>query len=246
MSKHRLILTLLITVFLVGGLTASFILVQKRQQITPKASTPQGTAYVSLNPTAKTVAPGDSFSVQVNFTTGGHAISAITAQIDYDYSGAEPPLTTGIIPNPVLTQDGSWSFPIKTFTAADGHATIKIAAVNVTQTGYAAAGDTMLATLNFTASNNVIGSITAEFDAAQSKITRKDTAEDILMTPSSVGNYVVLLQADPTATPTPPGYPTATPTPLTLPKAGNATPTFAIIFSGLAAIATGFFILLAL
>lgn len=270
-SKKRFALILFVLILLVGGLAAGVVLVGQRQEIAPKASTPGGTAYISLNPTTKTVNPGETFPVQINFTTGGAAISAITAQIDYDYTGSEPPLVAGITPNPALTQDGDWSFPIKIVTVENGHVTIRIAAVNVTQTGYNNLGETLFATLNFSASNTVTGSITALFDATQSKITRKDTAEDILMMPSSTGTYIVAAGDSPTATPTPPGenptatptppsyYPTATPTPrygysstatptppAVLPQAGSAATTLAILSSGLAILAAGIFMLLAL
>lgn len=254
-SKKRLFFVFFSIASLIGGLAAGLILVPQPQRITPKASTPLGTAYVSINPASKTVSPGESFDAEISFTTGGYPISAITVQIDYNYYGSEPPLIAGITPNLNLTQAGDWNFPIKTFSAEDGHAAVKIAAVNISQSGYIAAGDTLLATLNFTASDTVGGSITAEFNAEQSKITRRDTAEDILMTPSDTGTYIVAVEdyqlptipVNPTATRAPTYEyvpPTAAPTLSdTLPQTGNAVGTIGLFSFGLAAAAIGFLIL---
>ena len=189
-------------------------LVGRRQLIIPRAATTTGTALTHLDLESKTITTaGDTFQVNVPFTTGGNPISAVTIELNYSYTGAEPPFTvTTITPNSALTQTGEWSFPIKSFTMSGGAAQIKIAAINTSIAGFSAADETILATVTFKATNTP-GTISVTFNPTSSKITLKATGSDNLLIPTSSGTYVFQSSGSPSPTPTTAAAdPTPTPT----------------------------------
>jgi hypothetical protein len=166
------------------------------------------------------VGVGETFTVDIVFSTGGRAISGVVVSLNYPYTGTEPPLSVSDIQlnaSEGFTDSSQWSFPVKQYSASGGVAQIKLAGANITTEGFSSDASVTLATLTFSA--DLDGSIAASFDAVQSKITDKLTAEDILLIPTSVGTYEVAQDA--TATPTPTG-PTGT---STLTPTGSPTPT---------------------
>lgn len=238
MNKKQFIIATFSFLLLLGGLGAAILVVGQKQLPAKRAATSTGTAQVRLNPeTATVTSSGATFQVQVPFTTGGSPISAVTIQLDFAYTGAEPPFeVSSVTPDATLLQTGSWSFPIKSFSATGGTGQIKIAAINTSTTGFNAPGETMLATLTFKATNTP-GTANVTFDSTQSKVTRKDTGADTLLIPTSTGTYIFSSGSNPTATPTPAGgdseptptpttggtNPTSTPTPT--PTTGGNSPT---------------------
>ncbi len=190
MSTRKKLLIAVIVLLLVAGLAAGILLVSQPQILPKKASTPTGTATIRLNPETKTVAAGTTFPVQMSFTTGGQPISAVTVQLDYPYTGTEPPIAVSSIQlNAALLATGEWSLPIHTVTTQNGHARIRIAAVNTSLAGFTATTESVLGTIVF--QGNQTGTINVAFDATESKITNKGSGQDVLLTPASTGTYTV-------------------------------------------------------
>ena len=242
MSKKVWIITLTLILAIIG-VGAGIYLVQQQQDIRDEASVPDGVSEVYLQPATKTANAGETFPVDIYFSTGGETISAMSIQLQYSFTGTQPPLEVSeIIPNSSLLLTGEWSFPVKKIETLGSQIQVRLAAINLSTAGFSSTTDTKIATLNFQA--NAAGSITMEFDPQQTKITQKSTAADILLTPISTGRYTVAGAPNPTAAPTPtpttagtaptstpvPGSPTATPTPTPVTETsssstGNPTPT---------------------
>ncbi len=251
---------------LVVGTAIGIILVKKNQEIREKAATPTGTVRVFLSPETKTIKKDENFDVNILIDTAGNYISALTINLTYQYSSPEPPIKAENIQiNSNLLVNGGWNFPIKTYDASDGLAEIRIGGLNSSTTGYKTSGEEILATITFKGYNP--GSITLVFEPTTTKATNKTTGEDILLTPSSTGNYKVE-SSQPTETPTTPTpsnktpvnttepektttpFPTSqtqiniktpTPSPLPQPESGVSTPTFLGITTGILLILISFF-----
>ena len=203
-----------------GGMVVGLYLVGQRQLIGKKASVPIGSVQVKLAPGSQTVGIGEVLPVNVNLVPGPAPVSAVTLELDYDYPiSSGPPLSvTSVDMNSVLLGSGEWSMPIKSFSAANGKAVIKMALINSSLTGYLASSEVTLATIRFQA--NFPGSISLTFNAVESKVFTKQGV-DVLTDPTGVvGTYTVALV--PTATLTPTNTPTRTPTPTPTP---SSTPT---------------------
>jgi flagellar basal body-associated protein FliL len=241
----KLLILILSLIVIVGGTVAGFILVRQNQQIQEKAATPTGTAKVYLTPETKTVNPNQSFSVNVILDTAGRKITAITIDLSYPYTESTPPITaTDIQISSSLTIDQSWKFPIKTINTQDGKVQIKIGGLNSSQTGYQTQGEENIATINFKGVS--AGTINMSFNPATTKVTSKDSGEDILLTPSSTGTYTVAgATSNPSANPTSSASPSPsasasavpwtspTPSPIPAPESGVSLPTTIGIASGM-------------
>lgn len=238
----KIILIILIVLIGLAGIGVGVYLVQQQQDIRDEAAVPGGISEVFVTPSTKTAQAGDTFPVDISFSTGGETISAIAIQLQYSYTGAQPPVeVTDIAVNSDLTSTSEWSFPVKKIEDLGGQIQIRIAAINLSTTGYSSSTDTKVATLNLKA--NAPGTITMEFDPQESKITQKTTAEDILLIPVSTGVYTVNGEvggpadtptptvtgtssgASPTATPQAGSSTSPTPTPSPASQSSTATPT---------------------
>lgn len=218
-NKNKYIIIAIITlVVLIVGVIAGLMLMGRQQLVEQEAAVPTGIAKVSLSPETKTLQSGESFSANVLFDSAGNAISALTIQLEYTYSGAEPPIVTttdDIQINSKLPVDNLWDFPVKSVTTEGGKVLIKIAGFSGSISGYTSTGQEVLATINFEGVSP--GSINVQFNPVESKITLKSDGSDTLLTPQSTGRYTVSGSATTTASPTPTTSPTgsstATPTP---------------------------------
>lgn len=206
----KVLVGLAVFLLLGAGLAVGWYLVGQRQMFGKKAAVVGGTAQIRLSPETQSTQVGSSFPVNILFSTGPTAISAVTIQLDYDYTGVEPPLgVSNIALDPELLATGEWSVPIKTFTATGGHARVRIAAINTSLNGFISGSEIHLATLTLLA--NSAGTINVTFDSTESKVTTKASGADVLLIPTSTGTYSAV--AVPTATPGPTAVPTVGPTP---------------------------------
>jgi hypothetical protein len=225
MSSAKKTLSVIASLVVIGaGLMVGVVLVRQRQLIRKEAAVPKGVAETWLDPEQQSVDIGDTFTVDIMFSTAGRAISGIDILLSYSYSGAEPPLSvTDIQLNSAegFENDSLWSFSQISYKALDGVAQVQIAGANFISEGYTTDG-TLLATLTFSADSE--GSITVSFDPLNSIITETITAEDILLIPTSVGVYTVQAAATATPIPTEPSDLTLTPTD-TLDLTNTPTPT---------------------
>jgi len=225
----RKILIGLASLLLLGaGLGVGWYLVGQKQMLGGKAAVSGGTAQIRLSPETVSTEAGSSIPVNVLLSTGSTAISAVTVQLDYDYTGTEPPLAVSSMAlNASLLGTGEWSVPIKTYTAADGHARIRIAAINTSMNGYVSGLEVQLATITFAANSG--GTINVTFDPSESKVTAKASGSDVLLIPASTGTYTVAAEAGvtPAAEPTVAQVagPSTTPVPTAVPAAASPTPT---------------------
>ncbi len=228
-KKKYIIIGIISLLVIIIGIVASIILMGKRQLVEQKASTPTGIAKVYISPESKTIEVGETFTSTVSFDSANIAISALTIQLEYIYQGSNPPIsTTDIQINSILPVNNSWDFPIKSITNNEGKVVIKIGGYNNSQDGYTTSGREKLATISFKGSS--IGSISVQFNPTESKITKKSSGVDTLLTPESIGIYTVSGSSTPPPTPTPTSTPdggnNATPTPTSTPDGGltNSTP----------------------
>lgn len=253
-NTTRTILILLGLISLVLGTAIGIILVKKNQEIREKAATPTGTVRVFLSPETKTIQSGQTFDVNILLDTAGNYISALTINLTYQYNSSEPPIKVENIQiNSDLIVNGGWNFPIKSYEASDGLAEIRIGGLNSSTAGYKTTGEETLATL--TLKGYEAGAITLTFEPTTTKATNKSTGEDILLTPSSTGNYrVEASQPTSTATPsptsavpnethtppptststnTPVAISTPTPSPIPQPESGSSLPTLLGVGGGI-------------
>jgi hypothetical protein len=168
-KTNKYLLAIAVVVVLILGLVAAIFLAKETKNIKERASTPTGIAKVRLSPTTKTIEVGDEFESVIYFDTGGRAISAITVQLSYTYTGNEPPISTDdlIEIDSSLVLDSSWNFPIKTVTSQNGTTIIKIGGYNNSDSGFTSTGEQSLATLTFKGESS--GSINVTFDSSVSK-----------------------------------------------------------------------------
>lgn len=213
---------------LVLGLIASLFLVRQNQNVKEEAATPTGVAKVFITPETKTVQVGEEFTAEILLDTAGQYISAMTIQLEYSYSGDEPPIdATEIQTSTDLVTNKDWSFPVKTTTTSGGKVVIRIAGFNKAQTGYKSTAEEKVATVKFEALAN--GKVNATFNSTESKVTSKTTTQDILLIPSSSATYTAQGGTGGDETPTPTGSaspsPSGSPSSSSTPKpSGSATP----------------------
>lgn len=222
-KKKKYIITGVVLFVLIAGLIAGLILVGSRQLFRQEAAVEGGVATVSITPTQSTIAAGETISANVYFNTTGHEVSSMTVQLEYPFTGADPPITVSdnIQIDPALVAE-DWNFPIKTVTTVGNKIVIKIGGYN--QFGYTSEGDTKLATLTFTGVSP--GRIIVSFNPTASKVQDVANYTDILLIPSSTGTYIVsgVVESSPSSAPTsePDGSPESSPSPT---PGNDATPT---------------------
>jgi len=237
-KKKLIIFGLIALLIIVAGATAGIILTRQQQLIEQEASVPSGTAKITLTPDTKTIAVGESFQTKVYFDTAGTKISAISAQLEYPFTGDTPPIVVeNITINPTLATDSMWDLPIKNTSTVDDTVLIKIAGFSSSIEGYSTVGQMELATITFKGAS--AGSVLVSFNATESKVTQKTDGADILMVPQGNGSYTVTgsqATATPSPTPSPTGSPlgtgSPTGTPMPVPVTGSNTSTTILISAG--------------
>jgi hypothetical protein len=104
---------------------------------------------------------------------------------------------------------GDWNCPTRNISAQSGSVFIDIACANLSASGYSSNADSLFATFNMKVERvPAVQPVTLRFDPSQSVITQKTDTQDILLIPTSTGEYTVAGAVQPTAT----SVPTATPT----------------------------------
>lgn len=198
---RKYLLTILIIILLVAGVVVGLLLVQQRQIFNQKASTPTGTATVSLQPSQASFQRSVANPVSVYFNTKGISISGITVRLTFSNLGVS---ASGIQVSSNLLTSGDWTCPVKSITSSGSTGQIDIACLNTSTAGYSNSTDTLLATFNLTASAvPLVNPLIVSFDPTQTVITQKSDATDIALTPTSTGSYTIVdtLSGSPTATP---------------------------------------------
>ena len=232
-TLKRILITVLVILFALGGIVAGVLLLRERQELREEAAVPGGQAEVSITPSSGTYGVGETFSSSIYFNTANIAISGISVRLVYPYSGATPELVASNIQvNSLLLSSGNWTCPTRNVTAEAGSVNIDIGCANISAIGYSNNTDTLLATFDFTMERQpLVDPVTVRFDPSMSVITRKSDGQDILLIPTSTGEYFSGGAAGPTSTPTPTttaptptGTITVTPTP-TLTPTITSTPT---------------------
>jgi hypothetical protein len=220
----KLVVVGTVMLVLVLGLIASLFLVRQKQNVKEEAATPTGIVKVFITPETKTVQVGDEFTADILLDTAGQYVSALTIQLEYSYTGDDPPIdATDVQTSTDLMTNKEWSFPVKTTTTTGGKVVIRIAGFNKSTTGFKSTGEEKVATVTFEALSN--GKIDATFNSSESRVTSKTTTQDILLIPSSKGTYTAQGGTDATASPTPSG--SASPVP-----SGSASPSSSSTPSG--------------
>lgn len=207
-----------------GGLAAAVTLVGQRQLLPKKASTPAGTVNVRLSPETASLNVGDFLPVQVNLVpiSGAKSISGMTIKMSYAANGILA--NDGTVQPDATMISAGWSFPIKRFEVSGNMVNVTIGAI-YTAGIYTLDSEVTVATVTFRGAAS--GTATVSFDPAASKLQDASggSGQDILLTPSSTGTYVVGGGSTPTSTPTPTpttGTPTSTPTPTPTTGGGNS------------------------
>lgn len=213
MPAKKIIVALLIIAVAVGGFVAGLVLLQENQDIGEEASTPTGTATVSLTPESGSYEVGDTINTKVSFNPNGVVINGVAVQLTYPFSGTTPEVTVSSIEvNSSLLSTGDWTCPTQNSDLSGNMVTIDIGCANTSAEGFTANTDTLLAniTLNVTKVPQA-SPFVVSFNNVESVIYRKSDGQDILLVPASTGSYVVG-GAEPTAVPTSPVTGTVTPT----------------------------------
>jgi len=234
MDSKRVIITSLVTIVGFGGIVSGALLLRQRQDLQSSAAVPGGKAQLTLTPVSGSFEVGDSIPVSVYFKTKtsdtdiAAAVSGVAVRVTYPYTGATPEISASDVEiNPNLLSTGDWSCPTNNVTTVAGSVNIDIACANISASGYTANSDSLLATFNLTINRTPSAApFTIRFDPSNSVITEKNSGEDILALPQSVGSYSIG-GAVPTSTvgsPTPTTSLTTSLTP-TVTKAASATPT---------------------
>lgn len=221
---RKYLLWIILVVILIGGVVVGLLLVQQQQIFKQKASTPTGTATVSIQPATGSFERGTSNSISVYFNTHGISVSGVNVRITYSNLG----VLASQINTLQLTSGGDWVCPVKTVTTSGSTGEIDIVCKNSAAAGYSNNADTLLATFNLTASQVPIQNpLIVSFDAAGTSITQKSDGADIALTPNSTGSYTItdVIAGSPTATPiVVVSSQKATPTGSALALAATATP----------------------
>jgi len=227
MGKNlKVILSVIGLILIVGGTAGAIILVRQRQEIRKEAATPSGTATITLSPSTGNLTINQTFPVEIKFNTKGKTISALSASLSYQFQEDTPPVeySQEIQMAPPFTNDNCPIHEVK-IDNQNKRLKINIACVILSPQGYSNNSDTLLASFNLIARHvPQTNPIVLEFDPAQTIITDKETAQDILLSPTGQGVYTVngnennavcdlTFTVNPSQTPTP-ATPTATSTPV--------------------------------
>lgn len=213
-TAKRIIFAIIVLLVAGGGIIMGLRLIRERQELREEAAVPGGQAQASLSPETGSFGVGDTFPISVYFNTANIPISGISVRLTYPYSGTTPEYVASDIEiNSVLLSSGDWTCPTRNVSAEGGTVNIDIACANISASGFSNSSNTLLATFDFTIERTpLIDPMTLRFDPSMSIVTRKSDGQDILLIPTSTGEYTVSGATGPTATPTPTISSQATPT----------------------------------
>jgi len=201
-DRNRAKVTIIVTtLILLVGLILALVAMQSQLLIFNRVSSSTGVAEISLSPSSSSVQVGDTFSVDVMIDAQGKVISGASVLINY-VTGNDYPLKIVKVEKSAALQGGEWIYPVMK-PGAEGSTSpgeIQIAALYVSPRGYSSDTSFSIATITFEAQS--AGDVQLNFDVTETKITEKSTAQDILLTPSSQGNYTVT-GGEASSTPTP-------------------------------------------
>ncbi len=223
----KILLGILVIILLSAGVVVGLILVQQNQVFKQKASSPTGTANVSISPATSSFQRNTPYTISVYFNAGNISMSGLQVRLTYNNLAVK---ATALKIDSNLLSSGDWLCPVQTITAQGSTDQIDIACANTSPAGYTNSSNTLLATFTFTASQVPSPNpLIISFDPEISKLTQKSDGTDILLTPASTGSYTILdtIAGSPTVPPVIiPASPTATPTlGPTLAPGATATPT---------------------
>jgi len=225
-TAKRTIFAIIVLLVAGAGIIMGLRLMRERQELREEAAVPGGQAQASLFPETGLFGVGDTFPVSIYFNTANIPISGISIRLTYPYSGATPEYVASDIEiNSVLLSSGDWTCPTRNVSAEGGAVNIDIACANISASGFSSSTNTLLATFDFTIERTpAVDPLTLRFDPSMSVVTRKSDGQDILLIPTSTGEYSVSGATGPTATPTPTTAIDATTTPTQVPTS-TVTPT---------------------
>lgn len=211
MTAKKTIAAVVVVLVAIGGFVAGLMLLRQRQDIREEAAVPGGQAQASIFPETGSHNVGDTFPVSIYFNTSNISVSGVSVALTYQYSGASPELTAdNLVINSALLSSGDWNCPTRNIQAQSGSVRIEIGCANLSASGFSSNTNTLLATMNMNVERvPVINPVVVRFDPSQSVITQKSNTQDILLIPTSTGEYSV---AGAATAPSPTAVPTAQPT----------------------------------
>jgi hypothetical protein len=216
MPIKKLAVVFVIIAVAIGGFATGLYLLRQRQDIREQAAVPGGDAEVSLTPATGNYNVGDTINTSVNFNTAGIAVSGIAVRLSYPFSGSTPEVSvSGIRVNTALLSSGNWTCPTQNASQQGGNVIIDIACANTSASGFTSGSDTLLANIDLKINRAPSAALEVRFDPALSVVTRKSDNQDILLIPSSTGNYTIAGAVAVTSTPVPTAV-QGTPTPTTI------------------------------
>lgn len=190
-TKHKALLFGGIGLLLAAiGVIASLILMNRPQDTRQKAATETGTAQVKITPATATIQPSQSTTSTVSFTTNGRVIQAIAVELNYAFSGSEPPMiASDIVIDPTIVVSGV-ECAVKTIS--DSVSPVKIEVGCNIANGFSTETFRDLFTFKLTAGpDGSDNPIPITFNTANTIIA--DSGEDIAAIPT--GNLTVTLPA---------------------------------------------------
>lgn len=203
-TSVKIIISLIVVIAVLVATFVGAYFIRDRQLFSNQASVPTGQVLVSLNPASATLSVGQTLPVTISIDPGGNTISGVAVRLKYNYSGSTPEVTiNNITISSLLSTSLDWNCPVQSVTPANGVVTADISCVNTNTAGFTYSSSFPIATFYLTVSavpgtNPVI----ITFDPLASIVTRKSDGDDILLTPTSMGNYTVS-STSPTGTPEP-------------------------------------------
>ncbi len=227
MSAKKVFVALIIIVVAIGGFVAGLMLLKEKQNIEEQASTPTGSATVSINPQTGTYNVGDTINTSVYFNPKGVIVNGVAIRLTYPFTGSTPEITVSSIEiNSSLLSSGDWTCPTQDSSLSGDVVIIDIGCANTSAAGFTTTSETLLANIKLNVERSPqVSPFVIRFDNANSVITRKSDGQDILLVPTSTGSYSIAGSV--TASPTPSVKVTTTPTP-TLKLTVTATPTASV------------------
>src|SRR5688572_22609732 len=125
MKKY--LLAILVIVILSAGVVVGLLLVQQQQIFKQKASTPTGTATVSILPAQANFVRNVDNPVRVYFNTKGISVSGVSVRLTYSNLGVA---ASGIQIGSDLLSSGEWTCPVKSVTSSGSTGQIDISCIN--------------------------------------------------------------------------------------------------------------------
>jgi hypothetical protein len=220
MLTRKVIVAAVTIIVVLVGIGVGIFLLRERQELRDEAAVEGGQATVSISPATGSYKVGDSIQTSIYFNTANIAISGVAVRLTYPYSGTTPEISvTDISISSMLLSSfatGDWTCPTQDVDLQSGKVNIDISCANFSASGFTSSTDTLLANVTLKVERVPATNPTViMFDPVDSIITRQSNQEDILLIPTSTGNYTIGGEAQPTNTPTPTTRLTLTPTPTT-------------------------------